>query len=77
MFDASYLRLRNVTVAYNFSSNLLEGLKLDALRVYLTGQNLFTVDNLPEGIDPNVPNFSSGAFYPITSIYTLGLSVKL
>ena len=77
MFDASYLRLRNVTVAYNFSSNLLEGLKLDALKVYLTGQNLFTIDNLPEGIDPNVPNFSSGAFYPITSIYTLGLSVKL
>ena len=77
LFDASYLRLRNVTLAYNFSGKLLEKLNINGLRIYATGQNLLTFDNMPEGIDPVIPNNTDGNFYPITSTYTFGLSLKL
>ena len=77
LFDASYLRVRNITLGYSFPENVLETLKINSLRLYLSGQNLFTFDNLPDGIDPTIPNFSSGAFFPVNKVYTFGLRVSL
>ncbi len=77
LFDASYLRVRNIGLGYSLPDKVLETLKVNSLRIYVSGQNLFTFDNLPEGMDPTIPNFTSGGFYPITSTYTFGLSVSL
>ncbi len=76
LFDASYLRLRNVTLGYTLPNILLDKLSIKDLRIFISGQNLITFDNLPDGIDPTVPNFTSGGFYPVTSVYTAGLSVS-
>ncbi len=75
MFDASYARLRNLTFGYKFSEELLDKLKLNNLRLYVSGQNLLTFDNMPDGIDATVPDFTNGNFYPVLKVYTLGLSV--
>ncbi|HEX9601782.1 MAG TPA: TonB-dependent receptor [Mariniflexile sp.] len=75
MFDASYVRLRNVTLGYSVQKNTLEKIGLSKLRIYVSGQNLLTFDNMPDGIDPTVPNFSNGGFYPVTKIFSMGLSV--
>lgn len=40
--DASFIRLRDVTLAYRFSLNHLRKLKMDAARIYLTAVNLYT-----------------------------------
>ena len=77
LFDASYLRVRNVTLAYNFPKSMLEKISIRNLKIYVSGQNLWTFDNMPEGIDPTFPNFTDGGFYPITSVFTLGLNVGL
>lgn len=76
VFDASYLRVRNVTLGYTLPKSLLGKTGLDNFRIYCSGQNLFTFDNLPEGIDPLVPNDSQGAIYPITSSVIIGIDVK-
>ncbi len=76
LFDASYFRMRNLTLGYSFSNSLIDRIGLSRLRVFVSGQNIFTIDNLPEGIDPLVPNFSSGAFYPVTSVFTTGLNIS-
>lgn len=39
--DASYLRLRNVTLGYNFPSKLIEKAKMSSLRLYVTCNNLW------------------------------------
>ncbi len=75
MFDASYARLRNLTLGYKFPSEVLDKLQLNNLRLYVSGQNLLTFDNMPDGIDATVPNFTTGNFYPVLKIYTIGLSV--
>ncbi|WP_298474221.1 TonB-dependent receptor [uncultured Maribacter sp.] len=75
MFDASYARLRNLSLGYKFPSELLDKLNLNNLRLYVSGQNLLTFDNMPAGIDATVPNFTTGNFYPVLKVYTLGLSV--
>ena len=53
--DATYLRLKNITLSYNLPQSLLENLFISSVRVYGTSTNLFTLknDNL-DGFDPEV-----------------------
>jgi TonB-linked SusC/RagA family outer membrane protein len=51
--DGSYLRLRNIQLGYSFEDSILKKLKMTGLRVYATGQNLFTITKY-SGLDPDV-----------------------
>ena len=51
--DGSYLRLRNIQLGYSFETSTLKKLKMTGLRVYATGQNLFTITKY-SGLDPDV-----------------------
>jgi TonB-linked SusC/RagA family outer membrane protein len=53
VYDGSYLRVKTVTLGYNFPTSILNRLKLSQLRVYVTGQNLHTFTKYP-GWDPEV-----------------------
>jgi TonB-dependent starch-binding outer membrane protein SusC len=53
LHDASYLRLRELTIGYRVSSKLLKKWKLKSLRVYATGSNLLTFSKYPGG-DPEI-----------------------
>jgi TonB-linked SusC/RagA family outer membrane protein len=51
--DGSYMRLKTVTFGYNFSPELASRLKLNSLRLYISGQNLLTFTDY-SGWDPEV-----------------------
>jgi TonB-linked SusC/RagA family outer membrane protein len=51
--DGSYIRLRNVTFGYNLDSKALRNLKIEKLRLYVSGQNLLTFTKYPYW-DPEV-----------------------
>ena len=51
--DGSYLRLKSVTLGYNFSPNLVNRFGMSSLRLYAQGQNLLTFTNYT-GLDPEV-----------------------
>ena len=79
--DGSYIKLDNLTVGYTFK--LRENKYVDKLRVYLTGQNLFTLTKY-SGIDPEVNTtsvWSSGiddcSFYPSITTVLLGVNLTL
>ncbi|MDB5111427.1 MAG: TonB-dependent receptor plug [Mucilaginibacter sp.] len=57
--DASYLRLRNVTLAYDFTQSAIKTLKLNGLRLYVTSQNLYTWTKYP-GYDPETSSEGEG-----------------
>lgn len=71
--DTSFLRLRNVQLAYNFPRSLLEEMKINNLRVYITGTNLFSIDKV-KFQDPEADSSTAGQNYPQLRTYTLGLS---
>ncbi|PGH40735.1 MAG: hypothetical protein CRN43_01170, partial [Candidatus Nephrothrix sp. EaCA] len=56
--DASFLRFKNITLGYNFSSSLLERLKIKRARFYVSGQNLLTFTKY-KGLNPEA-NIVSG-----------------
>ncbi|MBN1598150.1 MAG: TonB-dependent receptor [Bacteroidales bacterium] len=51
--DASFLRIKNVTLAYDFPAKIIRKIKLNGLRVYLQGQNLYTFTKYT-GYDPEM-----------------------
>jgi len=67
---ADYLRLRNVTLAYNLPTEMLSRWGLSKLRVYLSGQNLLTITNY-SGQDPE----GNGSSYPFARNYRVGLNI--
>ena len=52
--DASFVRLQNVTLGYSFK--LPSRLKMESVKVFVTGTNLLTITNYT-GYDPNVNSF--------------------
>ena len=49
--DGSYLRIRNVSLSYNVNTSKIKKINMRGLRVYITGQNLYTFTKNP-GYDP-------------------------
>lgn len=69
-----YLKLRNLEFGYNVPKKVLTPLSLSGVRVYFSGQNLYTLTNLI-GIDPEM-DATNGLGYPTFRILNLGLNVK-
>ena len=75
MKDASYLRLKNIQVGYSLPKSVLQKVSIQNLRIYVSGQNLFTFDKFWDGYDVEAP-VSDGGWYPQLKIYSVGLDVK-
>ncbi len=73
VYDASYLRLKNVSLSYAFPPNVLQKLKISSLQVYAQGVNLWTKTNWP-GLDPEV-RFSDFGDFPAGKTYTVGINL--
>lgn len=72
--DASYLRLKNLEVAYTFKANLLSKVGLSQLRVYATGQNLVTFTKL-RNVDPENTD-ATGWYYPVQAVFNFGINLQ-
>lgn len=70
--DASYLRLQNVTFGYNFPSKITSKLKIYNLKLYATGQNLFTKTDY-KAYSPEQDLYA----YPMTTNFIFGLKFGL
>lgn len=70
--DASFLKLDNVNLGYNFG-DILGGLA--QLRVFSTVQNVFTITDY-DGLDPEVPGGIDNNFFPRSRTYLFGLDLN-
>lgn len=71
--DASYLRLKNLEIGYTFNA---ETIGVKNLRIYASGQNLFTITDYT-GLDPESTSLIDKGTYPQSKAYLLGIQVKL
>jgi TonB-linked SusC/RagA family outer membrane protein len=73
--DARYLRLQEVTVNYNLNNNFLKKLGIASIDVQLVGNNLYVWDKV-KVFDPEQAD-KKGEVYPIPSVYSLQLYIRL
>jgi TonB-linked SusC/RagA family outer membrane protein len=80
--DGDFIRLKNANIGYTFSSAFVKRLKLNSLRIYAAGQNIWTKTKY-QGLDPEVSTFSDTNTAPGTDFltfpqartYTFGINV--
>ncbi|WP_374693508.1 hypothetical protein [Bacteroides uniformis] len=82
--DASYIRLKNLQIGYTLPSNLTSRFGIAKLRVFFSGENLWTGTKLPDMLDPETifGGVSTGAglngqAYPISKSLSVGVNVTL
>ncbi len=77
--DASYIRLRTISLGYTFPEAITSKLKMEQLRLYVTGTNLYTdTDYIGYSPEVNIRNVGSNADtgYPDATSFTFGVRVN-
>ncbi|MCI5663807.1 MAG: TonB-dependent receptor [Mediterranea sp.] len=75
LYDASFLRLKNMEIAYNLPKSLTTKLNVQNVRLALTGTNLLTFDHIKIQ-DPESSATSTGQAYPQARTYTFGVNIS-
>lgn len=71
--NAAYLRCKNITFGYTLPRHLLQKIKMNNVRIYLSGENLFELTALCKNFDPEQLNASS---HPLQRTYSIGLNIS-
>jgi len=74
LFKTDYIRLKQVTLAYDLANDFAKRLKLDGARIYVQGINLWTLTKWPS-YDPEFTGDNFGII-PQSKNYTIGLQVR-
>lgn len=72
--DASFIRLKSLSLAYQLPQKWIQKLRLESTRLYLQGQNLLTITSYP-GRDPENAALLDANGYPPLSVWTAGLQI--
>ena len=75
LIDADYLRLKNIFLGYNVPRNILQKANLNALKVYVQAENLWTLFG-EQGIDPE-QTVSGATYYRYPAMKTISLGLNL
>ena len=70
--NGSFMKLRNLQLGYTLPKKLTEKIYMEKCRIYVSGQNLFTIKSKKfSGVDPENAAFG----YPIPTTFTVGLNI--
>ena len=76
--DGSYIRLKNLQIGYTIPRHLTNKFGVSSLRVFLSGENLWTGTSLSKLFDPEtVTGGWGGNSYPLSKVFSIGLSINL
>ena len=76
--DASYIRLKNLQVGYTLPMNITERAGFSKVRIYFSGENLWTGTSLSKLFDPEtIGSGKGGSAYPLSRTYSFGISLTL
>lgn len=75
--DASYIRLKNLQIGYTLPQDLTRKISIEKLRVYFSGENLWTGTSLRKQYDPETIGTWYGNGYPLNTTFSFGLSLTL
>lgn len=81
--DGSFIRLQNISLGYNIPSEKTRKYSIASCRLYLSGQNIFTLTNY-SGYDPEIGSFNQNPLingvdngrFPVARSYTFGINLN-
>lgn len=77
ILNASYIRLKNLQIGYTLPTTVMNKIGMNSLRVYVSGENLWTATKMVKMFDPEtVGGGSGGSVYPLSKTFSLGLNLN-
>ncbi|MGB4446163.1 MAG: hypothetical protein WBI58_08020, partial [Dysgonamonadaceae bacterium] len=73
--STDYLRLKNLQLGYNVTSDKIKKWGVSRLRIYYSAQNLFTLTSFLKGWDPEIPS-GRGSNYPVVMTNSFGINLS-
>jgi TonB-linked SusC/RagA family outer membrane protein len=73
--NATFIRLKNIQIGYTLPKSVLRKTFLDRVRIYVTGENLFTLTSYYKDWDPEMSTGGSTRFYPLSKLYVAGVNI--
>lgn len=75
--SGKYLRLRTADISYSLPQRWLNRIKVDDIRIYANGNNLFTWSKFFDlyALDPEATNNTDRQIYPPQKVYNLGINI--
>ena len=79
MYDGSYIRLKNVELAYTFTNSWVRRIGLSNLRLYVNGNNLWMWSRMPDDRESNTAGtgLASQGAYPTMKRVNFGIKFSL
>lgn len=78
LYDASYIRLKNVELAYTWGGkDWIRSIGLNSLKVFLNGNNLWVWSRMPDDRESNFSGASNQGAYPTMRRFNLGVKFSL
>lgn len=74
MRKGDYVRLKMAQLGYTLPQKWTQAIRFQRVRVFIEGSNLFTIDSLPTGIDPESPRVNNG-YYPQQRTFMGGVNI--
>ena len=77
LYDGSYIRLKNVELAYTFTNGWIKKLGLSYMKLYLNGNNLWVWSRMPDDRESNFSGGSGSGAYPTMRRFNCGVRFSL
>lgn len=77
LYDGSYIRLKNVEVAYTFTKGFVKKFGVQNLKIYLNGNNLWLWTRMPDDREANLSGAGYLGAYPTVKRFNLGIKFTL
>lgn len=74
--NAAYIRIKNIQVGYSLPQEVTQRIGIGKVRIYVAGENVWTGSSVAGMFDPEtIDGGSNGTVYPLTKVWSAGLSV--
>ncbi len=73
--NATFLRLKNVQIGYSIPTTLTNKISLHSVRIYVSGENLFTISHFYPGWDPEMSINDEYGWYPMSRLILAGINI--
>lgn len=73
--NAAYLRFKDLQIGYTIPEGITQHVGIQRLRVYYSGQNIFTFTQFYKWVDPEAPTGDNGYYFPQVKVNSVGLNV--
>lgn len=85
LLSAAYLRVKNLTIGYTLPASFTKKFKVDRLRVFFSGENIFEFSDIKKFVDPEIASQGydlsvsqgNGTVYPFNRKYSFGFNFDL